>query len=70
MLVLPIEFAPGIASAEKELKLLIGRRGFQLGEVYETVKCELDLVTESVGSPDDSIEEFANLDERQDGYFG
>ena len=41
-------------------------RGFRLGEVYETVKGKLDLVTESVGSLDDSIEEFANLDEEMD----
>ena len=69
VLVLPIEFAPCIAPAEKELKLLMGGRRFRLGEVYETVKGELDLVAEFVGSLDDSIEESANLDERRDGYF-
>jgi len=69
VLVLPIEFAPGVTSAEKELKLLVGGRGFRLGEVYETIKGELDFVTEFVGPLDDSIEEFANLDECRDGYF-
>ena len=63
VLVLPIEFAPGVASAKKELKFLMGGRGFRLGEVYETVKGELDLVTEFMGPLNDSIEEFANLDE-------
>jgi len=67
VLVLPIKFAPGVASAEKELKLLMGGRGFRLGEIYETVKGELNLVTEFVGPLDDSIEEFANLDERRNG---
>ena len=63
VLVLPVEFTPGVASTEKELKLLMGGRGFRLGEVYETVKGELDLVAEFMGPLDDSIEEFANLDE-------
>jgi hypothetical protein len=36
-LVLPIKFAPGVASTEKELELLVGRRGFRLGKVHETV---------------------------------
>lgn len=63
-LVLPVEFTPGIASTEKDLKLLVSRRGFCLREVYETVEGELDLVTEFVGTPDDSIKGFANLYER------
>lgn len=58
---LPVEFAPGITSAEKELKLLIGRRGFQLGEVYEAVEGEFDFITEFVGAPYNGIKGFANL---------
>jgi len=58
---LPIEFAPGVASAEKELKLLVGGRGFRLGEVYETVKGKLDLVTKFVGVPHDGVKEFTSL---------
>lgn len=68
--VFPVEFAPGIALAEEELKFLIGRSGFRLGEVYEAVKGKLDLVTEFVGPPYDSVEEFANLDERRDELSG
>lgn len=64
-LVLPVEFTPGIASTEKDLKLLISRRRFCLWEVYETVEGELDLVTEFVGASDDSIKGFANLYERR-----
>lgn len=60
---LPLELVPGIASAEKELKLLIGRKGLRLGEVYETVEGEFDLVAEFVGAPYDSIKRFANLGE-------
>lgn len=60
-LVFPIEFAPGIASAEKELKLFVGRRRIRLGEVYEAVEGELDLVTEFVGAPYGSIKGFADL---------
>lgn len=61
-LVLPVKFAPGIASAEQELKFLIGRRGFRLREVYETVKGKLNLVTEFVGALYDSVKGFGNLD--------
>lgn len=60
-LVLPVELTPGITSTEKELKLLISRRRFRPGEVYETVEGEFDLVTEFVGAPDDTIKGFANL---------
>jgi hypothetical protein len=67
--VLPIKVAPGVASAEKELKLLISGRGYRLGEVYETVEGKLDLVAEFVGTPYDSVEEFANLDELRGGCF-
>lgn len=58
---LPIEFAPGVASAEKELKLLVGRGGIRLGEVNETVKGQLDLVTKFVGAPHDSVKGFTSL---------
>ena len=52
----PVELAPGVASAKKELELLICRRGFRLGEVHETVKGEFYLVTEFVGALYDGIE--------------
>lgn len=44
VVVLPVEIAPGIATAEKELKLLIRRAGLRMGEVYEAVERQLDLV--------------------------
>ena len=62
-LLLPVKFVPSIASAEEELKFLVGGRGFRLGEVHETVEGELDLVTEFVGALDNSVKGFANLHE-------
>jgi len=60
-LVLPIESAPGVAPTEKELKLLVGRKGFRLGEVNEAVEGKLDLVTKFVGAPHNSVKGFASL---------
>jgi len=67
--VLPVEVAPGVASTEKQLEFLISRGEFRLGEVYETVEGEFDLVTEFVGAPYDSIQESTNLHERGDEPF-
>ena len=57
----PVKVTPGVASAEKELKLFIGRRGFGPGAVHEAVEGKLDFVTEFVGAQYDSVKGFANL---------
>lgn len=67
--VLPVECAPCVATAEKELKLLVCRNRFGLREVHKPVEGELDLVTKFVGTSDDSVKGFANLCERGDEPF-
>jgi hypothetical protein len=59
---LPIERVPSFAATEEQLEFFIGRNELRLGEVYETVKGELDLVTKFVGASDDSVKGFTNLD--------